>query len=61
MPQKTDLLVPVLQGQPVIPVLLIDKAEHAVPLARALAKDGMHAIEITLRTPAAHDAIRTVA
>ncbi|MDR6433759.1 2-dehydro-3-deoxy-phosphogluconate aldolase [Brucella pseudogrignonensis] len=61
MPQKTDLLVPVLQGQPVIPVLLIDKAEHAVPLARALAKGGLPAIEITLRTPAALDAIRAVA
>lgn len=61
MPQKIDLLVPVLQGQPVIPVLLIDKAEHAVPLARALAKGGLPAIEITLRTPAALDAIRAVA
>ncbi|PWL17358.1 keto-deoxy-phosphogluconate aldolase [Falsochrobactrum shanghaiense] len=61
MPQKTDLLVPVLQGQPVIPVLLIDKAEHAVPLARALAKGGLPAIEITLRTAAALDAIRAVA
>jgi 2-dehydro-3-deoxyphosphogluconate aldolase/(4S)-4-hydroxy-2-oxoglutarate aldolase len=61
MPQKTDLLVPVLQGQPVIPVLLIDKVEHAVPLARALAKGGLPAIEITLRTAAALDAIRAVA
>ncbi|WP_343315525.1 2-dehydro-3-deoxy-phosphogluconate aldolase [Brucella sp. BE17] len=61
MPQKTDLLVPVLQGQPVIPVLLIDRVEHAVPLARALAKGGLPAIEITLRTDAALDAIRAVA
>lgn len=61
MPQKTDLLVPVLQGQPVIPVLLIDKVKHAVPLARALAKGGLPAIEITLRTAAALDAIRAVA
>lgn len=61
MPQKTDLLVPVLQGQPVIPVLLIDKVELAVPLARALAKGGLPAIEITLRTAAALDAIRAVA
>lgn len=61
MSQKTDLLVPVLQGQPVIPVLLIDKVEHAVPLARALAKGGLPAIEITLRTAAALDAIRAVA
>jgi len=61
MPQKTDLLVPVMTGQPVIPVLLIDKVEHAVPLARALAKGGLPAIEITLRTAAALDAIRAVA
>ncbi|MFD1198926.1 2-dehydro-3-deoxy-phosphogluconate aldolase [Brucella gallinifaecis] len=61
MPQKTDLLVPVLQGQPVIPVLLINKLEHAVPLARALAKGGLPAIEITLRTAVALDAIRAVA
>ncbi|MCL7999025.1 2-dehydro-3-deoxy-phosphogluconate aldolase [Brucella sp. 21LCYQ03] len=61
MPQKTDLLVPILNGQSVIPVLLIDKVEHAVPLARALAKGGLPAIEITLRTAAALDAIRAVA
>jgi 2-dehydro-3-deoxyphosphogluconate aldolase / (4S)-4-hydroxy-2-oxoglutarate aldolase len=61
MPQKTDLLVPVLQGQPVIPVLLIEHVKHAVPLARALAKGGLPAIEITLRTAAALDAIRAVA
>ncbi|OYR07448.1 2-dehydro-3-deoxy-phosphogluconate aldolase [Brucella thiophenivorans] len=61
MPQKTDLLVPILQGQPVIPVLVIEKGEHAVPLARALAKGGLPAIEITLRTAAALDAIHAVA
>ncbi len=61
MPQKTNLLVPIMTGQPVIPVLLIDKVEHAVPLARALAKGGLPAIEITLRTAAALDAIRAVA
>lgn len=61
MSQKTSLLLPIMQGQPVIPVLLIDKLEHAVPLARALAKGGLPAIEITLRTAAALDAIRAVA
>lgn len=61
MTQKTDLLVPILKGQPVIPVLLIERVEHAVPLARALAKGGLPAIEITLRTAAALDAIRAVA
>lgn len=61
MPQKTELLIPVMQGQTVIPVLLIDKVSDAVPLARALAKGGLPAIEITLRTSAALDAIRAVA
>lgn len=61
MAQKTELLIPVMQGQAVIPVLLIDKASDAVPLARALAKGGLPAIEITLRTGAALEAIRAVA
>ena len=60
MTQKTDLLLPVLKGQPVIPVILVHDVAHAVPLARALAKGGLPAIEITLRTPAALDAIRAV-
>ncbi|MGN8022827.1 2-dehydro-3-deoxy-phosphogluconate aldolase [Phyllobacterium sp. 22229] len=61
MAQKTDLLLPVLKGQPVIPVILVNDVAHAVPLARALAAGGLPAIEITLRTPAALDAIRAVA
>jgi 2-dehydro-3-deoxyphosphogluconate aldolase/(4S)-4-hydroxy-2-oxoglutarate aldolase len=55
------LLLPVLKGQPVIPVILIQNLADAVPLARALAKGGLPAIEITLRTAAALDAIRAVA
>ncbi|KAB0537181.1 2-dehydro-3-deoxyphosphogluconate aldolase/(4S)-4-hydroxy-2-oxoglutarate aldolase [Pseudochrobactrum saccharolyticum] len=61
MSQKTESLIPVMTGQTVIPVLLVDKAADAVPLARALAKGGLPAIEITLRTSAALDAIRAVA
>lgn len=56
--QKTEQLLPVMEGQPVIPVLKIDRLEDAVPLARALARGGLPAIEITLRTPIALDAIR---
>jgi 2-dehydro-3-deoxyphosphogluconate aldolase/(4S)-4-hydroxy-2-oxoglutarate aldolase len=56
--QKTGSLLQVMERQPVIPVLKIDRAEDAVPLARALARGGLPAIEITLRTPAALDAIR---
>jgi 2-dehydro-3-deoxyphosphogluconate aldolase / (4S)-4-hydroxy-2-oxoglutarate aldolase len=61
MTQKTDLLLPVLKGQPVIPVILIQNVADAVPLARALAAGGLPAIEITLRTAAALAAIRAVA
>ena len=61
MAQKTDRLLPVMTGQPVIPVIKSADARHAVPLARALARGGLPAIEITLRTPAALDAIRAVA
>ncbi len=61
MTQKTDLLLPVMTGQPVIPVIRIARLADAVPLARALARGGLKAIEITLRTPVALDAIRLVA
>ncbi|WP_274627825.1 2-dehydro-3-deoxy-phosphogluconate aldolase [Arvimicrobium flavum] len=61
MSAKTDAFLALLAGQPVIPVLKIDDANDAVPLARALAKGGLPAIEITLRTPDALEAIRRVA
>lgn len=59
--QKTGPLLAIAAAQPVIPVLKIARVEDAVPLARALAEGGLPAIEITLRTPAALDAIRAVA
>ncbi len=43
---------------PVIPVLIIDDLNHAVPLAKALVKGGLPVLEVTLRTPVALDAIR---
>ncbi|WP_309085139.1 2-dehydro-3-deoxy-phosphogluconate aldolase [Chelativorans sp.] len=61
MKKKTEKLLEVLTAQPVIPVLRIDRLADAVPLARALAKGGLPAIEITLRTPDALEAIRQVA
>ncbi len=51
----------VLSLSPVIPVVTIDDAAHAVPLARVLLASGVRTIEITLRTPASLDAIRAVA
>lgn len=59
--QDTEALLPILTGQPVMPVLKIDRLADAVPLARALVTGGLPAIEITLRTPDALDAIRLVA
>jgi len=46
---------------PVVPVLVIDDIAHAAPLARALVAGGLPALEVTLRTPAALDAIRAMA
>ena len=44
----------------VVPVVTIDDADQAVPIARALLAGGIGSIEITLRTDAAYDAIRKV-
>ncbi len=46
---------------PVVPVLVIDDASKAERLAEALVKGGLPALEVTLRTPAALDAIREMA
>ncbi|KUL54890.1 keto-deoxy-phosphogluconate aldolase [Streptomyces sp. NRRL F-4489] len=51
----------VLDLAPVIPVVVLQDAADAVPLARALVAGGLPAIEVTLRTPAALDAIRAIA
>jgi 2-dehydro-3-deoxyphosphogluconate aldolase/(4S)-4-hydroxy-2-oxoglutarate aldolase len=51
----------VLDISPVIPVAVIDDAGTAVPVARALVAGGVAVIEVTLRTPAALDAIRRIA
>jgi 2-dehydro-3-deoxyphosphogluconate aldolase / (4S)-4-hydroxy-2-oxoglutarate aldolase len=46
---------------PVIPVLVIDDVDHARPIAEALVAGGLPVLEVTLRTPAALDAIAAVA
>lgn len=50
-----------LRLAPVIAVVVIDALADAVPLARALVAGGIKAIEVTLRTPVALDAIRAIA
>lgn len=46
---------------PVIPVIVIDRLEDAVPLARALVEGGVKVLEVTLRTPVALAAIDAMA
>jgi len=46
---------------PVIPVIIIDRLEDAQPLAEALVAGGLPVLEVTLRSPAALDAIRVMA
>ncbi|MEV1036459.1 bifunctional 4-hydroxy-2-oxoglutarate aldolase/2-dehydro-3-deoxy-phosphogluconate aldolase [Streptomyces sp. NPDC050204] len=50
----------VLDLAPVVPVVVLEDAADAVPLARALVAGGLPAIEVTLRTAAALDAIRAI-
>jgi 2-dehydro-3-deoxyphosphogluconate aldolase/(4S)-4-hydroxy-2-oxoglutarate aldolase len=51
----------VLRLAPVIPVVMIEDAASAEPLARALLAGGINTVEVTLRTPAALDAIAAIA
>jgi 2-dehydro-3-deoxyphosphogluconate aldolase / (4S)-4-hydroxy-2-oxoglutarate aldolase len=46
---------------PVIPVIVLQRAEHAVPMAEALLAGGVKVLEITLRTPVALKAIEAIA
>jgi len=46
---------------PIVPVLVIRDVAHARPLAEALVAGGLPALEVTLRTPAALEAIREMA
>jgi 2-dehydro-3-deoxyphosphogluconate aldolase / (4S)-4-hydroxy-2-oxoglutarate aldolase len=54
-------LAEILTRSPVMPVLTIEDAHDAVPIAQALAAGGIAAVEITLRTPAGLAAIRAIA
>ncbi|MFO1405898.1 MAG: bifunctional 4-hydroxy-2-oxoglutarate aldolase/2-dehydro-3-deoxy-phosphogluconate aldolase [Steroidobacteraceae bacterium] len=46
---------------PVIPVIVVDRLEDAVPMAEALVAGGLSILEVTLRTPAALAAVEAVA
>ena len=60
-PLPASLSASVLDLAPVVPVVVLDDAADAVPLARALVAGGLPAIEVTLRTPVALEAIRAIA
>jgi 2-dehydro-3-deoxyphosphogluconate aldolase/(4S)-4-hydroxy-2-oxoglutarate aldolase len=47
----------IMRLAPVIPVIVIDRVEDAVPMAEALVAGGLPVLEVTLRTPAALDAL----
>ena len=51
----------VFAAGPVVPVLVIENVEDAVPIAEALMAGGIKVLEVTLRTPAAIDVIREIA
>lgn len=51
----------ILLAAPVVPVVTLERAEDAVPLAEALVAGGLPAIEMTLRTPAGLAAIEQIA
>ncbi|QGK69446.1 bifunctional 4-hydroxy-2-oxoglutarate aldolase/2-dehydro-3-deoxy-phosphogluconate aldolase [Allosaccharopolyspora coralli] len=55
--RSTDLL----DLSPVVPVAVLEDAEHAVPLARALLHGGIRTIEVTLRTNAALSSVERIA
>ena len=51
----------IMRMGPVIPVVIIEDIDHAVPLADALAEGGINVIEVTLRSAAALDCIAAIA
>ncbi|MBD2824202.1 bifunctional 4-hydroxy-2-oxoglutarate aldolase/2-dehydro-3-deoxy-phosphogluconate aldolase [Xenorhabdus szentirmaii] len=51
----------ILTDGPIIPVIVIDEIEHAIPLAKALVEGGIRVLEVTLRTECALEAIRLIA
>jgi 2-dehydro-3-deoxyphosphogluconate aldolase/(4S)-4-hydroxy-2-oxoglutarate aldolase len=59
--QKQLRLESILQLAPVVAVVVVDDVRAAVALARALVAGGIKAIEVTLRTAAALEAIRAIA
>ncbi len=51
----------VMELAPVVPVLVVERIEDALRIARALVAGGLRALEVTMRTPAALDVMREMA
>jgi len=58
---NNDALLSILKSLPVIPVLTVNGADDAIPLARALVDGGLTVLEVTLRTDGALKAIEAIA
>ena len=56
----TDMMKSILEKCPVVPVVVLDDASKAVPVARALVAGGITVIEVTMRTDAAPDAVSAI-
>lgn len=50
----------ILTAGPVVPVIVVNKLEHAVPMAEALVAGGVKVLEVTLRTPCALEAMKAM-
>ncbi len=59
--ERTAAIDAILSRAPVIPVLVVEDAGQAVPLAKALVAGGLSVLEITLRSAAALEAIKRIA
>ncbi|MEL6610135.1 MAG: bifunctional 4-hydroxy-2-oxoglutarate aldolase/2-dehydro-3-deoxy-phosphogluconate aldolase [Pseudomonadota bacterium] len=61
-PQEQSLRASeICEAAPVVPVLVVHDPAHARPLAEALVRGGLPALEVTLRTPAALEVIEEMA
>ena len=56
----TTTIDTIMRTAPVIPVLVVDTIDYAVPLAEALVAGGLRVLEVTLRTPCALDVIKAM-
>lgn len=52
--------MPLLAENPIVPVVVLDRVEDAVPTARALLEGGIKSAEVTFRTPVAADCIAAI-